>query len=82
MRINIYKKNIFFGIEQGGSPLDPITTNAQEANRRLLLKQLAVALCTSERRILFRAQYVSFLYENKFSVFYLKINCTQFYLDN
>ncbi|KAL0914844.1 hypothetical protein M5K25_015228 [Dendrobium thyrsiflorum] len=43
---------------EGGSPLDPITANVQEANRRLLLKQLAVALCTSERRILFRAQYI------------------------
>lgn len=43
---------------EGGSPLDPITTNVQDANRRLLLKRLAVALCTSERRILFRTQYI------------------------
>lgn len=43
---------------QGGGPLDPMTTNVQQANRRSLLRQLAVDLCTSERRILFRAQYI------------------------
>ncbi|XP_020264358.1 ribulose-1,5 bisphosphate carboxylase/oxygenase large subunit N-methyltransferase, chloroplastic-like isoform X2 [Asparagus officinalis] len=43
---------------QGGSPLDPITTSAKQTNRKLLLKQLAADLCTSERRILFRTQYI------------------------
>ncbi|KAK8925983.1 hypothetical protein KSP39_PZI018652 [Platanthera zijinensis] len=43
---------------EGGGPLDSVTTNVQQANRRSLLKQLAVDLCTSERRILFRAQYI------------------------
>lgn len=43
---------------QGGTPLDPITTNMKQANRKLLLKQLAMDLCTSEQRILFRTQYV------------------------
>lgn len=43
---------------EGGTPLDPITTNVKQANRKLLLKQLAMDLCTSERRILFRTQYI------------------------
>lgn len=43
---------------EGGSPLDPITTNPKQANRKLLLKQLATDLCTSEQRILFRTQYI------------------------
>lgn len=34
-------------------------TNPKFLNRKLFLKQLAVDLCNSERRILFRAQYVS-----------------------
>ncbi|PKA51197.1 Ribulose-1,5 bisphosphate carboxylase/oxygenase large subunit N-methyltransferase, chloroplastic [Apostasia shenzhenica] len=43
---------------EGGGPLDPITIDVKQVNRRLMLKQLAVDLCTSERRILFRAQYI------------------------
>lgn len=43
---------------EGGTPLDPITTNPKQTNRKLLLKQLATDLCTSERRILFRTQYI------------------------
>lgn len=43
---------------EGGTPLDPITTNMKQANRKLLLKQLAMDLCTSEQRILFRTQYI------------------------
>ncbi|KAJ0986909.1 hypothetical protein J5N97_005265 [Dioscorea zingiberensis] len=43
---------------EGGTPLDPLMTNAKQANRKLLLKQLAVNLCTSERRILYRTQYI------------------------
>ncbi|KAH7689063.1 [Ribulose-bisphosphate carboxylase]-lysine N-methyltransferase protein [Dioscorea alata] len=43
---------------EGGTPLDPITANVKQANRKLLLKQLALDLCTSEQRILFRTQYI------------------------
>ncbi|KAJ6848106.1 ribulose-1,5 bisphosphate carboxylase/oxygenase large subunit N-methyltransferase, chloroplastic [Iris pallida] len=43
---------------EGGSTLDPITTNTKQANRKLQLKQLAKDLCNSERRILYRAQYI------------------------
>lgn len=43
---------------EGGNLLDPITTNPKKASRKLLLKQLAKDLCNSERRILYRAQYI------------------------
>lgn len=42
--------------ESGSMDLD--VTSPKQLNRRLFLKQLAVDLCTSERRILFRAQYI------------------------
>ena len=45
--------------QQSGS-LDLDVTLPKQLNRRLFLKQLAVDLCTSERRILFRTQYVRF----------------------
>lgn len=38
--------------------MDLDVTSPKQLNRRLFLKQLAVDLCTSERRILFRTQYV------------------------
>ncbi|RDX88900.1 Ribulose-1,5 bisphosphate carboxylase/oxygenase large subunit N-methyltransferase, chloroplastic, partial [Mucuna pruriens] len=38
--------------------LDLDVTSPKQLNRRLFLKQLAMDLCTSERRILFRAQYI------------------------
>ncbi|XP_008802701.2 ribulose-1,5 bisphosphate carboxylase/oxygenase large subunit N-methyltransferase, chloroplastic isoform X1 [Phoenix dactylifera] len=44
-------------LEGGGAP-DSVPTNAKQANRKLLLKKLATELCTSERRILYRSQYV------------------------
>lgn len=40
----------------GGSP--EVSMNAKQANRTLLLKQLARDLCISERRILYRTQYI------------------------
>lgn len=43
---------------EGSGSLDSVVTNPKQANRKLLLKQLATDLCTSERRILFRAQYI------------------------
>ncbi|CAK8567023.1 unnamed protein product [Lathyrus sativus] len=43
---------------QGSGSLDLDITSPKQLNRRLFLKQLAVDLCTSERRILFRAQYI------------------------
>lgn len=39
-----------------GSP--QVSINSKQANRTLLLKQLARDLCISERRILYRAQYI------------------------
>lgn len=39
--------------------MDLDVTSPKQLNRRVFLKQLAVDLCTSERRILFRTQYVS-----------------------
>lgn len=39
--------------------MDLDVTNPKILNRKVFLKQLAVDLCTSEQRILFRAQYVS-----------------------
>ncbi|KAG9448581.1 hypothetical protein H6P81_008546 [Aristolochia fimbriata] len=38
--------------------LDLGATSPEQVNRKLLLRQLAVDLCTSERRILFRSQYI------------------------
>ncbi|KAK7304864.1 hypothetical protein VNO77_42756 [Canavalia gladiata] len=52
---SISKYNKF--IQASGS-LDLDVTSPKQLNRRLFLKQLAVDLCTSERRILFRAQYI------------------------
>lgn len=43
---------------QVSGSLDLDVTSPKQLNRRLFLKQLAVDLCNSERRILFRAQYV------------------------
>lgn len=43
---------------QASGSLDLDVTSPKQLNRRLFLKQLAVDLCTSERRILFRAQYI------------------------
>ncbi|XP_034701458.1 ribulose-1,5 bisphosphate carboxylase/oxygenase large subunit N-methyltransferase, chloroplastic [Vitis riparia] len=42
--------------ESGSMDLD--VTSPKQLNRRAFLKQLAVDLCTSERRILFRTQYI------------------------
>lgn len=39
--------------------MDLDVTSPKQLNRKLFLKQLAVDICTSERRILFRSQYVS-----------------------
>ncbi|KAI4324605.1 hypothetical protein MLD38_030076 [Melastoma candidum] len=38
--------------------MDLDVTSPKQLNRRVFLKQLAVDLCTSERRILFRTQYI------------------------
>ncbi|KAL8478021.1 hypothetical protein ACS0TY_030066 [Phlomoides rotata] len=43
---------------QASGSMDLDVTNPKLLNRKLFLKQLAVDLCTSERRILFRAQYI------------------------
>ncbi|CAI9089842.1 OLC1v1024489C2 [Oldenlandia corymbosa var. corymbosa] len=43
---------------QASGSMDLDVTNPKLLNRKLFLKQLAVDLCTSEQRILFRAQYV------------------------
>ncbi|KAK9676625.1 hypothetical protein RND81_11G089100 [Saponaria officinalis] len=42
--------------ESGSTDLD--VTSPKQLNRRLFLKQLAVDLCNSERRILYRTQYI------------------------
>ncbi|KAI4305598.1 hypothetical protein L6164_028955 [Bauhinia variegata] len=52
---SISKYNKF--LQVSGS-LDLDVTSPKQLNRRLFLKQLAVDLCNSERRILFRAQYI------------------------
>ena len=54
--------------------MDLDVTSPKQLNRRLFLKQLAVDLCTSERRILFRAQYVR---ENPFHLLPNVLYCTQ-----
>ncbi|VFQ60523.1 unnamed protein product [Cuscuta campestris] len=43
---------------QANGEMDLDVTNPQQLNRRVFLKQLAMDLCTSERRILYRAQYI------------------------
>ncbi|XP_015169009.1 ribulose-1,5 bisphosphate carboxylase/oxygenase large subunit N-methyltransferase, chloroplastic isoform X2 [Solanum tuberosum] len=43
---------------QASGEMDLDVTNPKQLNRRLFLKQLAVDLCTSERRILYRSQYI------------------------
>ncbi|KAK4341773.1 hypothetical protein RND71_037589 [Anisodus tanguticus] len=43
---------------QASGEMDLDVTNPKQLNRRVFLKQLAVDLCTSERRILFRSQYI------------------------
>ncbi|XVE72577.1 hypothetical protein DITRI_Ditri11bG0049400 [Diplodiscus trichospermus] len=43
---------------QASGSMDLDVTSPKQLNRRLFLKQLAVDLCTSEQRILFRAQYI------------------------
>ncbi|KAF5482635.1 hypothetical protein F2P56_003189 [Juglans regia] len=43
---------------QSSGSMDLDVTSPKQLNRRLFLKQLAVDLCTSERRILFRTQYI------------------------
>ncbi|KAL2482209.1 Rubisco methyltransferase family protein [Forsythia ovata] len=43
---------------QASGSMDLDVTNPKILNRKLFLKQLAVDLCTSEQRILFRAQYI------------------------
>ncbi|XP_016193799.1 ribulose-1,5 bisphosphate carboxylase/oxygenase large subunit N-methyltransferase, chloroplastic [Arachis ipaensis] len=52
---SISKYNNFL---QASGSLDLDVTSPKQLNRRLFLKQLAVDLCTSERRILFRTQYI------------------------
>ncbi|XP_062152534.1 ribulose-1,5 bisphosphate carboxylase/oxygenase large subunit N-methyltransferase, chloroplastic [Alnus glutinosa] len=52
---SISKYNKFL---QASGSMDLDVTSPKQLNRRLFLKQLAVDLCTSERRILFRAQYI------------------------
>ncbi|XP_052489540.1 ribulose-1,5 bisphosphate carboxylase/oxygenase large subunit N-methyltransferase, chloroplastic isoform X2 [Gossypium raimondii] len=44
---------------QVSGSMDLDVTTPKQLNRRVFLKQLAVDLCTSEQRILFRAQYVA-----------------------
>ncbi|RYR15234.1 hypothetical protein Ahy_B04g071958 [Arachis hypogaea] len=48
--------SLTFRMASGSLDLD--VTSPKQLNRRLFLKQLAVDLCTSERRILFRTQYI------------------------
>jgi len=43
---------------EGGNGSPQGSINAKQANRTLLLKQLAKDLCISERRILYRTQYI------------------------
>ncbi|KAA0059211.1 ribulose-1,5 bisphosphate carboxylase/oxygenase large subunit N-methyltransferase [Cucumis melo var. makuwa] len=51
---SISKYNKFL---QASGSMDLDVTLPKQLNRRVFLKQLAVDLCTSERRILFRSQY-------------------------
>ncbi|KAK4845593.1 hypothetical protein QYF36_006874 [Acer negundo] len=43
---------------QASGSMDLDITSPKQLNRKMFLKQLAVDLCTSEQRILFRAQYI------------------------
>lgn len=43
---------------QASGSMDLDVTSPKQLNRRLFLKQLAVDLCNSERRILYRTQYI------------------------
>eukprot|EP00262_Sarcandra_glabra_P006874 TRINITY_DN19435_c0_g1_i1.p1 TRINITY_DN19435_c0_g1~~TRINITY_DN19435_c0_g1_i1.p1 ORF type:complete len:517 (-),score=65.01 TRINITY_DN19435_c0_g1_i1:471-1979(-) len=43
---------------EGSGSLDLVMTSPKQVNRKLLLKQLSIDLCNSERRILFRSQYI------------------------
>ncbi|GMG98759.1 hypothetical protein Nepgr_000599 [Nepenthes gracilis] len=43
---------------QASGSMDLDVTSPKQLNRRLFLKQLAVDLCTTERRILYRTQYI------------------------
>ncbi|XP_057526922.1 ribulose-1,5 bisphosphate carboxylase/oxygenase large subunit N-methyltransferase, chloroplastic [Amaranthus tricolor] len=43
---------------QASGTMDLDVTSPKQLNRRLFLKQLAVDLCNSERRILYRTQYI------------------------
>lgn len=43
---------------QASGEMDLDVMNPKQLNRRVFLKQLAVDLCTSERRILYRSQYI------------------------
>ncbi|XVF71713.1 hypothetical protein PTKIN_Ptkin12aG0061700 [Pterospermum kingtungense] len=43
---------------QASGSMDLDVTSPKQLNRRVFLKQLAVDLCASEQRILFRAQYI------------------------
>ncbi|KAJ7964677.1 ribulose-1,5 bisphosphate carboxylase/oxygenase large subunit N-methyltransferase, chloroplastic [Quillaja saponaria] len=52
---SISKYNKFL---QGSGSLDLDVTSPKQLNRRLFLKQLAIDLCTTEQRILFRTQYI------------------------
>lgn len=49
----------FSETRQASGSMDLDVTSPKLLNRKVFLKQLAVDLCTSERRMLFRAQYVS-----------------------
>ncbi|MFQ6620081.1 hypothetical protein Gotur_000772 [Gossypium turneri] len=57
---------------QASGSMDLDVTSPKQLNRRVFLKQLAVDLCTSEQRILFRAQYVR-LHFLRFFIFLFKI---------
>lgn len=59
MAITIIINECLLCFWQASGSLDLDVTSPKQLNRRLFLKQLAVDLCTSELRILFRAQYVS-----------------------
>ncbi|KAK8346062.1 hypothetical protein V6Z12_A07G189900 [Gossypium hirsutum] len=44
--------------DEASGSMDLDVTSPKQLNRRVFLKQLAVDLCTSEQRILFRAEYI------------------------
>lgn len=56
--------------------MDLDITSPKQLNRKVFLKQLAVDLCNSEQRILFRAQYVSthFTYTHELNCYHLTFN--------